>query len=243
MSLPILFLLFISFNLRKVELVDHNHSRRFKANMKSRLVLFFIYKMAKVKLVDAHLKSNYPLVTAKFSCINPFMEPTDEEVDIAKESLPSNVEKALSDFKQVFVISAWRLVIENGNDLYGIERTCKIFKDLSQSHPSAALIVCIGDPNENAELLNKIKNSIQEDPNIIFWEHCSNSWSIFSEKTIYLRPTSTDGNSISIHEALFFKSPVIASNVVSRPKGCTLFEYVNDEDYINKIKLKIIGIK
>lgn len=239
MSLPLLFLLFLSFNLRKVELVDHNHSRRFNSSFKTKLLLFFISKMSKVLLVDEHLKSNYLSLPLNFSCINPFIEPTDNERKVAEESLPQYVNDFLEGIEQVFIISAWKLILENGKDLYGIERTCNIFANLLKSYSNVGLIVCIGDCSENAVLLKKIKSQVEGTRNIIFWDNCATSWSVFSDKTVYLRPTSTDGNSISIHEALFYNSPVIASDVVSRPKDCTLFEYANDDDYIEKIKLKV----
>ncbi|NAZ95992.1 glycosyltransferase family 4 protein [Vibrio toranzoniae] len=243
LSLPMFLILFISFNLHKVELVDHNHSRRFNSSFKTKLILFFISQMKKVNLVDAHLKSNYPPLSVNFNCINPFIEPTAEEINKAKKSLPPNVNELLHSSEKVFVISAWKLILENGIDLYGIERTCNIFKNLLESYPRIGLIVCIGDSSENTILLNRIKSSVEDFSSIIFWENCSNSWSVFSRKTVYLRPTSTDGNSISIHEAIYYNTPVITSDVVSRPKECTLFEYENDHDYIEKITLKIREIK
>ncbi|MEZ8341240.1 hypothetical protein AB6D05_03960 [Vibrio cyclitrophicus] len=239
MSFPVLIFLFISFNLKKVELVDHNHSRKFKSDFKTKIILHIISKVKRINLVDEHLKLNYPQGFFDFEVINPFIEPTEDEVLIAKKKLPIDVSELFDRTDKVFIISAWKLILEEGSELYGIERTCNVFEKLLISYPNIGLIVCIGDPNENIFLLNRIKSKVGNLSNIIFWENCSTSWNLFSEKTIYLRPTSTDGNSISIHEAIFYNSAVIASDVVPRPPDCVIFEYNNNSDYIKKIKLQL----
>jgi len=52
---------------------------------------------------------------------------------------------------------------------------------------------------------------------------------------VFLRTTNTDGNALSILEALQLKVPVIASDVVPRPKSCILFKNRNLEDLTDKI--------
>jgi glycosyltransferase involved in cell wall biosynthesis len=47
---------------------------------------------------------------------------------------------------------------------------------------------------------------------------------ILARSHLFLRPTNTDGDAISIRESLYYKIPVIASNVVDRPEGTILFK-------------------
>jgi hypothetical protein len=55
-----------------------------------------------------------------------------------------------------------------------------------------------------------------------------------------IRPAATDEDAISLREALYFNCPVIASDVVRRPKGTILFNRslsVNDPGLFNIWKL------
>lgn len=51
---------------------------------------------------------------------------------------------------------------------------------------------------------------------------------------MFIRPTNTDGDALSIREALTLKKPAIASNVCKRPEGTVLFENRNIDDLYSK---------
>jgi len=238
MSLPLFCVLFFSFNLSKVELVDHNHSRHFRADFSTYLKLFFIKKIKKVSLVDEHLLGNYPQVFRPLDILNPFLPPTSYEIDSAKAGQPKGMDSFLNLHDKICVLSAWRYNFENDIDIYGLERSLKLFIDIIHLYKNVGLVICIGDKNYNKERIQTLKELAQNRTNIFFWEDCTSSWSVFSEKSVYLRPTSTDGNSISIHEALYFNSLVLASDVVPRPNGCVSFDYNDDNDF----KTKLISI-
>lgn len=237
LSFSVIFLLFMTRNLRKTEVIDHNHSRRLNNSLKGSLIYWMLSKVKVISLVDSHLLSNYPSTTEyKFQVINPFIKPSKTELKQAKLTQPQYITDFLQKFSRTFVVSAWRIVLEDSVELYGIERTCRLFEKIISTHSDVGLIVCIGDPNYNTELLDRIKRMYSSSEHIIFWEGCVNSWTVFSTNTIYLRPTSTDGNSISIHEAMFFGSKIIASDVVARPDKTIVFDYDDDLDYSEKIK-------
>jgi glycosyltransferase involved in cell wall biosynthesis len=56
---------------------------------------------------------------------------------------------------------------------------------------------------------------------------------------LFVRPTTTDGDSIAVREALFLGKRVIASNAVWRPEGCFLFETGDPIDLA--IKIRAVG--
>jgi glycosyltransferase involved in cell wall biosynthesis len=53
--------------------------------------------------------------------------------------------------------------------------------------------------------------------------------------TLFIRPTLTDGDSIAVREALGFAIPVVASDAVARPEGCTLFRTRDVADLRRKL--------
>ncbi|WP_157358886.1 glycosyltransferase family protein [Vibrio coralliirubri] len=238
MSFPVLILLFITFNLSRTELIDHNHSRHFKNNILTKIKLFLISKAKRVSLVDRHLSNNYPDEYRSLSVISPFLPPTNDEVHNSIKHTPESLQSFSRVHDVLLVVSAWRYVFEDGVDLYGLERTVSTFFDLEHIQSSVGLVICIGDTTYNCEQIDVLKEKISRSKNIYFWGDCSSSWSLFSKNTVYLRPTSTDGNSISIHEALHFGAKVLASDVVPRPSKCAVFKYQSSEDF--KIKLNSI---
>lgn len=56
---------------------------------------------------------------------------------------------------------------------------------------------------------------------------------------VFLRPTRTDGDAISVREAIWRRVPVVASDVAKRPKQCRLFEAEADATEIAAAVLSI----
>jgi glycosyltransferase involved in cell wall biosynthesis len=48
-------------------------------------------------------------------------------------------------------------------------------------------------------------------------------WPVIKRASVFLRPTTSDGDSISLREALHFNVPVVASDAAPRPAGSILF--------------------
>jgi hypothetical protein len=53
---------------------------------------------------------------------------------------------------------------------------------------------------------------------------------------LFVRPTNTDGDAISVRESIFYKIPSVVSDVVPRPQGTTLFHNRDANDFALKVK-------
>ena len=62
------------------------------------------------------------------------------------------------------------------------------------------------------------------------------------QSDIIVRPTNTDGDSLTIREGLFLNKKVLASDVVKRPEGVILFKNRNLNDMEEKLE-KLIAEK
>ena len=58
--------------------------------------------------------------------------------------------------------------------------------------------------------------------------------------TVFVRPTYTDGDSISVREALALRVPVVASDAAYRPQGVLRFTAGNADDFVKKL-LRVLG--
>ena len=95
-----------------------------------------------------------------------------------------------------------------GNEIYGI----KILVDLFRKHHDWGLI--ISDPSgAYSKLLCGLEN------NILLISDPHNFIPVLEKSDCFVRYTSTDGDSLSIHEALDWGVHVVATNVVDRPEN------------------------
>jgi hypothetical protein len=56
------------------------------------------------------------------------------------------------------------------------------------------------------------------------------------KSNIFVRPTNTDGDAVSLREALYFKIPSVVSDAVSRPEGSVLFRNRDVNDFTLKVR-------
>lgn len=105
---------------------------------------------------------------------------------------------------------------KDGNEIYGIFSIIKIFKEL-KNHK-----LIISDSNDSyGEFLRQ--NKLELPKNITLKSYKHDFIETLYHSDVFIRYNSTDGDSISIHEALMLKKIVIASNVVSRPNSNNLY--------------------
>jgi glycogen synthase len=64
---------------------------------------------------------------------------------------------------------------------------------------------------------------------------------LISRSAAFIRPTFTDGDSLSVREALALRVPVIASDAATRPQGTVLFQTGNVEDLTRKLECVLEG--
>lgn len=123
------------------------------------------------------------------------------------------------------------LLDSKGNEIYCISQLVAFF----DSHKQWALL--ISDPSGNCRCHFKFVPD-----NILFISYPHNFINILKESDCFLRYTLSDGDSLSIHEALDLQMPVIATDVVPRPEGTTVVA-VNDWDSLENAISKVSSLK
>ena len=82
---------------------------------------------------------------------------------------------------------------------------------------------------------NKI-TTIGIDKNFIFITQNYQFYPILMASDLFVRPTNTDGDAISIREALHFRIPSVVSDAVPRPKGTNLFKNRDIHSFTIKVE-------
>ena len=135
--------------------------------------------------------------------------------------LPINIENSISNArslgKTIYATNASaRSFDKNNNEIYGIDFLISFFKEKEQD------VLIISDPSKDYSLFYE-KNAIPE--NIIFINEQHSFYALIQKSDIVIRGTSTDGDSISIKEALYAQKKVIATDCVDRPSNVILYTY------------------
>ena len=187
-------------------------------------------KNEKNKLVTYGCKEN------KISVIPAYINPEYKETD--DKLIPDCVWNFMKKNDFNIVANAFKISFYKNQDLYGIDMCIKLCFRLKKyfKNKNIGFIFClpdIGDYQYYSKLKNKI-NELKIDNQFLMINEKLPLYPILQKSHIFLRPTNTDGDAVSIREALNYKVPAIASDVVIRPKGAILFKTRDMEDFYNK---------
>jgi glycosyltransferase involved in cell wall biosynthesis len=139
----------------------------------------------------------------------------------------------------LFSSNAWKVSFYKNQDLYGIDLLVEALEILHhkyhQSVATAFLLPSIGDEKYFQKIMQKIKSCNLEDHFYFITESLEEASSLWNISDLIIRATNTDGNSITILEAMALGKAVLASDCVERPKGVLLFKSRSVESLVEKI--------
>ena len=154
--------------------------------------------------------------------LSAFLPPVDEET--LPESVSDMIAKARSEGKIIVASNASVMSFTDaGEEIYGVSFAIEYFR----SRPYYFL--CISDPSR--QYTDRYKGHIPD--NVLFITERHSFYALMLIADIMLRPTATDGDSLSVKEGLYLKKKVIATDCVNRPAGVITFHY-NDAVSLSK---------
>ena len=190
----------------------------------------FLRRTDRVVLVNEALRAYYashgyalPEATAVEPAFLP--PPLDEEAGV-RATYDEETLHFTEMRRPLLIANAFRITFHEGVDLYGIDLCIALVDEIRQEHPGVGLLVAlaeVGDPAYLAKLQSEISHR-GLDAHVHFMTGQRELWPLLKAATVLLRPTNTDGDAISIREALYFGRPVVASDVVPRPVGTVVFK-------------------
>lgn len=157
---------------------------------------------------------------------------------IIDDKIPIEVNNFISQHKFIITANASSIRFYNGYDLYGIDMCIELMIDLKKkfNNREIGFIFCLPDINDTKyfEKMEKMirQNDIKED--FLFVNKKTELYPIIKKSHLFIRPTITDGDALSIRESIKYNVPVITSDVVKRPEGTILFKTRDLEDLFNK---------
>lgn len=163
---------------------------------------------------------------------------------VEEEKLPLQVEEWLKNIRVVgnsiiMVSNAGNLAIHEGFDLYGLDLCINAIKRLKENgYDNFFLIFVIAEIDSHQQLMREYEREISDNNlsnNILIWNSGLSFVKLIEKADIVLRATNTDGDALTVREALFYGKKVIASDVVKRPEGVLLFKNRDAKDLVRVI--------
>lgn len=162
----------------------------------------------------------------RFMVKDAFLPPDVNE----EEAIPYVVKKWIDDqhekgFK-ICSANAWRLDSHNNEDMYGLDLCIMAAEELKKKNANVAFVFVVCE-DTGVIKLEKYRQMIKElalENCFLLYEAPLSFIRLIQETEIVLRPTNTDGDALTVREALYLGKAVIASDVVKRPDGTTLFK-------------------
>lgn len=162
-------------------------------------------------------------------------------VDKNYTPLSAEMQGYLNDHDKNIAFYGHSFMQNNGIDVYGFKTIIDLYSILlNSSHTNIGLVLCLSDSHDIEkiqELHDYARKQNVEDS--IFWQigAIKNIRTLWKNVDVYVRPTSTDGDSVAVREALDEGCAVIASDVCERPKNVVVYKFTEIEDLYSKLVL------
>lgn len=154
--------------------------------------------------------------------VSAFIAPHDDS------ALPAELDAALRTHAQrggVLVASnAFDLAYDGaGREIYGI------FELIDWCRARGHALV-VSDPTGNYARAARERLDAPQRAHVLFLGGAHSFSAVMQRADVFVRHTLTDGDSLSIHEALSLGKPVWATRVVARPRGTLIYERLEQID-------------
>jgi glycosyltransferase involved in cell wall biosynthesis len=146
---------------------------------------------------------------------------------ISVEDIPNKNYIQRKDEKTYLLVYAFDKVIRKSKDVYGVDFILENINKFDDKY----MIILVDISKGYQEDVKKVKND-----SLIYLDHEVDFMSLLLEVDIYIRPTTTDGNSVALQEALLMEKKVLASDVIPRPEGTVTFKSENFDDFNYKLE-------
>ncbi|WP_136526671.1 glycosyltransferase family protein [Geomonas ferrireducens] len=153
-----------------------------------------------------------------------YLPPTPSE--FISQPISDRIEEFLLEHSVCFASQGTFGNKYQGLDLYRFDLMAEALLKLRETVSTAGLISFISqtlDPAARDEVFG-LRQKMGLDHHWLILENFGSALPIYLRCKAFIRPTMSDGDSLSIRECLDLGIPVIASDAVPRPDGCIIFK-------------------
>jgi glycosyltransferase involved in cell wall biosynthesis len=174
------------------------------------------------KTVQSYLDLQMPCQRAVHA--HAFLPPLEERLPHLLATYPPQLWQHIQRSSPLLMMNAFACVRHNDTDLYGIRDAIQATLALRKDHPTIGLCIIMATIGD-AGYMHTLYALARQTPGAIFFLIGNYQlWPLLPHADIFIRPTYSDGDSVSVREALWANIPVIATNVCARPDGVSTYD-------------------
>jgi len=225
----------VGFLFRKKTIVTIHSLSNLTTGFSVIITRFFLLFASKIIIVNEDISRK--IKNKKCIVVNAFIPPNIEN----EKNLPNEVLDILEQnrHKKIIVNNAFKLVFYNNEDLYGLDLIIDVARAVKMEKKNYKIIFVVTSKEEKLNLYEHYSRIITEEglnEIISLIPYPLSFVRLMIESDLVIRSTNTDGDALTVREAIYLNRPVIASDVISRPKGTILFQNRNSKNLFVKIK-------
>ncbi|MBI5836742.1 MAG: glycosyltransferase family 4 protein [Candidatus Eisenbacteria bacterium] len=170
--------------------------------------------------------------------IPAFLPPPLDEAGLP---LPAELEAFLGAHSPVVLWVGWSRLLE-GRDLYGLDHTLRLAGRLRKRFPGLGCVLWFSGVEDAAHwdrLWDEAGRADLRDSVFVGRGGLPEIHPLFRRADVYVRPTVSDGDSVSVREALALGTPVVASDAAPRPGACVTYR-TGDADALERAVLGVL---
>ncbi len=215
---------------KRVVFMDHSGRQVRTLSPRRRwLMQRFLDRVDECVLVGPHLREHYDAAGLRLPAntrVQPayLPPPAEDEAGIVATYTPETL-AFVAQAHPLIIANAFRLRVLDGVDLYGFDLCVRLLDRLRATHSAAGLLLALADigDHEHFEALRAEIRARGLEAHVHFMTDQRELWPLFARADLFLRPTSSDGDAVSIREALHLGCATVASDVCARPRGVAVF--------------------
>ena len=183
------------------------------------------------------LLKKFDFDVSKVVILPTYISPSKDEC----KGLTPEIEKFCNAHEYTLSANASKLFKNVYGDVYGLDQIIVLMERLvNKDGMDAGIVFCIGDAAD-AAYFDECRAKIHEldlDENFLFViESDVNGFEVWARTDLFLRPTMSDMEGVSVKEALEFGTPVVASDVCVRPREAVLYRKADVDDLYEKVSM------
>ena len=186
-------------------------------------------------VTNTHLRS-WLLEEVKVPQENVFISPAFlpvTEGELKFSDFPEEVNRLFSDHTVVIGSQGFFGNFHKGQHVYSFDMIAKLLRRIRKDFPEAGGFTAISGSysKKHREEILQIRKDYGLEEHWGFLETPCPVAALYQKCSLFVRPTVTDGDSVSVRECLQLEVPVLASDCVQRPEGVTIFPSRNQSAF------------
>ena len=155
------------------------------------------------------------------------------------ERIPPEVRAFIEAHSPMLVGAGWFGAIVNGQEVYQFDFMLRALARLRETHPNMGQVLLISGTHDEAyrQQTFALREELGLADAVMFVDGVGTdvACSIFQACDVFVRPTTTDGDSVALREALHLHKPSVVSDAIPRPEGCRVVATADLSQYVGQL--------